>query len=122
MANHSGISHGSTSINRTECDVHHSTFEWTSGIACTVDLEGIADDGYGYTVKITALGRRKQAPSNYMWRVPKFNFRGTRRATSEEVEPKYAQAISLMTEVNVAETWKAPVERVSSGTDTMPVR
>jgi hypothetical protein len=77
----------------------------------SLDLEGIADDGFGYTVKVSAPGRTQQAPPNRMWRVPKMSFRGKHMEMSDERAAKDALAIPIMTELNVAESWKVPVEK-----------
>jgi hypothetical protein len=76
-----------------------------------IDLEGIADDGFGYTVKVTAPGQTLQAPSNRMWRVPKFNLgRKKKEVSSEDMAAKYGLSIPIVTELNVAESWKATAE------------
>jgi hypothetical protein len=80
-------------------------------MAHSVDLEGVADDGYGYTVKITAPGRTQQTISNRMWHVPKFNFRGRKGEQTRESETREGLTIPVVTELNVAESWKAPEEK-----------
>jgi hypothetical protein len=81
-------------------------------MARSVDLEGIADDGFGYTVKITAPGQMLQAPSNRMWRVPTLKFgKKKRELSSEDVAARYGLAIPMVTELNVAENRKAIAEK-----------
>jgi hypothetical protein len=55
-----------------------------------------------------------------MWRVPKFSFRGKNRETSAEEGIEDALAIPIMTELNVAESWKAPKDKEL--TETVTVR
>jgi hypothetical protein len=80
-------------------------------MARSVDLEGIADDGYGYTVKVTAPGQTQQAPSNNMWRIPSLNFGRKKMRISEDIAAKDALAIPILREVKVAESWKVAVEK-----------
>jgi hypothetical protein len=108
-----GTSDGDLSSNQTEKYGHlHSTFDWTPGVSRSVDLEGIANDGFGYTVNVTGAGQAQQAPSNGMWRVPSFHLRGKRKNVPEVAGIKDALAIPITTELDVSETWKAPVEKV----------
>jgi hypothetical protein len=51
-----------------------------------------------------------------MWRVPRFYFGGKIKEIIEEGDSKDPGAIAKMTEVNVAESWKATAEKDSIST------
>lgn len=80
-------------------------------ITRTVDLEGIATDGYGYSVTITAPGGRRQPKPKYMWRVPKFTLGRINQEPDPPTDPSDGLAIPMTREVNVRESWKAPPEK-----------
>jgi hypothetical protein len=81
--------------------------EWTSIVENLVDLEGIANDGLGYTVSIT--GPDRPSPKGRKWlRVPRMNLLHPRES-SRRAPPVTTRglAIPLKTEVVINESWRS---------------
>jgi hypothetical protein len=77
-----------------------------SRVSRPIDLEGIADDGFGYTVKISAPGHLQQKASRHMWHIPKFDLGRRRKSLPEMSEIKDGLNIPMTREVDVREICK----------------